>query len=140
MSWFKYKGLVRFDIRLASARTRSYKVTENFFDQRNIYILTILYPSLVRHSPWILLSTTSYSTSISGSITASCHSLCLDDLVCPSFLGCLAIYNLAFAQVRFGDHSGESVITSSSGKHLAYLFCGPCSFDGAMTIDSPPRC
>jgi hypothetical protein len=48
MSWFKSKSLVRFDMPLGSARTRLHKVAETLLDQRNIYILTILYPSLVQ--------------------------------------------------------------------------------------------
>ncbi|KAG2741987.1 hypothetical protein P692DRAFT_20905030 [Suillus brevipes Sb2] len=108
MPCFKSMSLVRFDVRLGSTRTRFHKATETLLDQRNIYILVILYPSLVRHSPWILLSTTSYSTSISGSVTASCQSLCVNDLICPSFLGCLAIYNLA--------------VPSSSNRSISALF------------------
>jgi hypothetical protein len=104
-----------FELELA----RFHEVAETFFDKRIIFILAILqYPPLARYSPWIFLSTMSYSASISSSITASYHSLCLDDLVCPSFFGwCLAIPRLC-TSFKFQSISAKFALGSAQSSHL----------------------
>ncbi|KAG2745635.1 hypothetical protein P692DRAFT_20889572, partial [Suillus brevipes Sb2] len=104
----------------------------------------------VRHSPLILLSTTNCPASICSSITTSCHSLCLDDLVYPSFFGCLAIYDLAvpsspnrsppFVKFDVGTTQASPLKRYFQVNVSHLLFRWTCSFDGKMTIDLPPGC
>jgi hypothetical protein len=130
MSWFKSKSLVRFDMPLGSARTRLHKVAETLLDQRNIYILTILYPSLVQPR---LDSSVNYELLcinlqfdhrfLSQSLSQRSRLPFVLWVRLSMTLQSLRVLNgLRPLQFRFGAHSSESVNALTSGKHLESSF------------------
>ncbi|KAG2739956.1 hypothetical protein P692DRAFT_20913606 [Suillus brevipes Sb2] len=126
MSRFKPKGLVRFAMRLGSTRTRFHKVTETLLDQRNIYVLIVLYSSLVQPR---LDSSANYTTLHQSAVRSPL--LVTVSVLTISFtrrsfgvwlsttLQSLRVLNgLHPLQFRFGAHSAESVDALTSGKCL----------------------